>query len=59
MTKTVFDIDVPNALGNNIKLSEYKGRNAYLIVNVACQCGLTNSNYRDLQLLYDVCNVVL
>ncbi|CAL4981288.1 unnamed protein product [Urochloa decumbens] len=38
--------------GNDIKLSEYAGK-VLLIVNVASQCGLTNSNYKELNVLYD------
>ena len=56
LEKTIFDIEVPNYLGNQVKLSEYKGRNAYLVVNVACECGLTSSNYKELQILYEVRN---
>ncbi|CAL4988394.1 unnamed protein product [Urochloa decumbens] len=38
--------------GNDVKLSEYAGK-VLLIVNVASQCGLTNSNYKELNVLYD------
>ncbi|KAG2561751.1 hypothetical protein PVAP13_8KG203600, partial [Panicum virgatum] len=37
--------------GNDVKQSEYAGK--VLIVNVASQCGLTNSNYKELNVLYD------
>ncbi|CAM0145619.1 unnamed protein product [Urochloa decumbens] len=37
---------------NDVKLSEYAGK-VLLIVNVASQCGLTNSNYKELNVLYD------
>lgn len=56
MERTIFDIKVPNYVGNQIPLSEFKGRNAYLIVNVASQWGLTNQNYKELQELYQKYN---
>ena len=36
-----------------ISLSKYKGKKAYLIVNVASECGLTDKNYAELQEIYD------
>ncbi|KAK9169841.1 hypothetical protein Syun_001981 [Stephania yunnanensis] len=38
--------------GTDVDLSTYKGK-AMLIVNVASQCGLTNSNYTELAKLYE------
>ncbi|XP_072074762.1 probable phospholipid hydroperoxide glutathione peroxidase isoform X1 [Arachis hypogaea] len=43
---------VKDGRGNDVKLGEYKGK-VLLIVNVASQCGLTNSNYTELNQLYD------
>ncbi|KAL0312609.1 UNVERIFIED_CONTAM: putative phospholipid hydroperoxide glutathione peroxidase [Sesamum radiatum] len=41
-----------DAKGNDVNLSAYKGK-VLLIVNVASQCGLTNSNYTELTQLYE------
>lgn len=49
--KSVHDFTVKDAKGNEVDLSSYKGK-ALLIVNVASQCGLTNSNYTELAQLY-------
>ncbi|MBA0853658.1 hypothetical protein Goshw_020587, partial [Gossypium schwendimanii] len=38
--------------GNDVSLSEYKGK-VVLIVNVASKCGLTQSNYKELNVLYE------
>lgn len=56
MDKTIFDIKVPNYRGEQIMLSDYQGRNAYLVVNVASKWGLTNQNYKELQQLYEKYN---
>ncbi len=52
--KTLFDfiVDKPDENGT-LSLLEYKGKKAYLVVNVASQCGLTDKNYAGLQELYD------
>ncbi|XP_044485629.1 probable phospholipid hydroperoxide glutathione peroxidase [Mangifera indica] len=50
-SKTVHDFTVTDARGNVVDLSIYKGK-VLLIVNVASQCGLTNSNYTELSQLY-------
>ncbi|GAB2296862.1 Probable phospholipid hydroperoxide glutathione peroxidase [Dionaea muscipula] len=50
--KSVHDFVVKDARGNDVDLSQYKGK-VLLIVNVASQCGLTNSNYTQLTQLYD------
>ncbi|CAH8312323.1 unnamed protein product [Eruca vesicaria subsp. sativa] len=49
--KSVYDFTVKDAKGNDVDLSTYKGK-VLLIVNVASQCGLTNSNYTELAQLY-------
>ncbi|XP_008794200.1 probable phospholipid hydroperoxide glutathione peroxidase isoform X1 [Phoenix dactylifera] len=51
-TQTVHDLTVKDAGGNDVDLSIYKGK-VLLIVNVASQCGLTNSNYTELSTLYE------
>lgn len=41
-----------DAKGNDVHLNIYKGK-VLLIVNVASKCGMTNSNYTELNQLYD------
>ncbi|GMH26589.1 hypothetical protein Nepgr_028432 [Nepenthes gracilis] len=50
--QSVHDFVVKDASGNDVDLSQYKGK-VLLIVNVASQCGLTNSNYSELTKLYE------
>lgn len=50
--KSVHEFVVKDARGNDVDLSTYKGK-VLLIVNVASQCGLTNSNYTELTQLYE------
>ncbi|MGJ2543721.1 redoxin domain-containing protein, partial [Salmonella enterica subsp. enterica serovar Paratyphi A] len=49
--QSVHDFTVKDARGNDVDLSQYKGK-VLLIVNVASQCGLTDSNYTELSKLY-------
>ncbi|KAK2664049.1 hypothetical protein Ddye_002623 [Dipteronia dyeriana] len=49
---SVYDFTVKDARGNDVDLSIYKGK-VLMIVNVASQCGLTNSNYTELSQLYE------
>jgi len=49
---SVHDFTVKDASGKEVDLSTYKGK-VLLIVNVASQCGLTNSNYTELSQLYE------
>ena len=44
---SAYDFSVKDASGNSVDLSKYKGK-VTLIVNVASQCGLTQSNYTEL-----------
>eukprot|EP01039_Chlorochromonas_danica_P002196 gene2196-2396_t len=39
--------------GEPIELSAFRGKKAYLVVNVASKCGLTDTNYAELQELYE------
>ncbi|KAL4188498.1 hypothetical protein AMTRI_Chr08g160450 [Amborella trichopoda] len=50
-TGSIHDFTVKDAKGNDVDLSIYKGK-ALLVVNVASECGLTNSNYKQLNELY-------
>ncbi|XP_066339906.1 probable glutathione peroxidase 2 [Miscanthus floridulus] len=49
---SIYDITVKDIRGDDIKLSEYAGK-VLLIVNVASKCGLTSSNYKELNVLYE------
>ncbi|CAO2827232.1 probable phospholipid hydroperoxide glutathione peroxidase [Amaranthus tricolor] len=49
---SIHDFVVKDARGNDVDLSIYKGK-VLLIVNVASQCGLTNSNYTEMAKLYE------
>ena len=48
---SIYDISINNIEGNEISLSDYKGK-YILFVNVASNCGFTRQ-YKDLQQLYD------
>ncbi|KAL5747453.1 hypothetical protein ACOSP7_024455 [Xanthoceras sorbifolium] len=50
--ESVYDIAVKDAKGQDVDLSTYKGK-VLLIVNVASKCGMTNSNYRDMNQLHE------
>ncbi|XP_051129990.1 probable phospholipid hydroperoxide glutathione peroxidase [Andrographis paniculata] len=50
--KTIHDFTVKDIDGKDISLSKFKDR-VLLIVNVASQCGLTSSNYKELTHLYE------
>ncbi|XP_076917665.1 putative phospholipid hydroperoxide glutathione peroxidase isoform X1 [Bidens hawaiensis] len=49
--QSVYDFTVKDAKGQEVDLSQYRGK-VLLIVNVASQCGFTNSNYPELITLY-------
>ena len=49
--QTIHDFTVENIFGEQIKLSEYKGKKI-MVVNVASKCGLT-PQYEQLQELYE------
>ncbi|KAI4370409.1 hypothetical protein MLD38_018763 [Melastoma candidum] len=51
-SKSLHDFSVKDMRGREVSLKEYAGK-VLLIVNVASQCGLTNSNYKELNVLYD------
>ncbi|EPS65586.1 glutathione peroxidase, partial [Genlisea aurea] len=50
--QSVFDFTVKDAKNNDLDLSIYRGK-VLLIVNVASKCGMTNSNYTELNQIYD------
>lgn len=50
--QSIHDFTVKDAKGNDVNLGDYKGK-VLIIVNVASQCGLTNSNYTELSQLYE------
>ncbi|EXB68679.1 putative glutathione peroxidase 2 [Morus notabilis] len=50
--KSIYDFTVKDIRGNDASLSEYSGK-VLLIVNVASKCGLTQSNYKELNVLYE------
>lgn len=49
---TIFGFTVKDHLQNNLKLEAFKGKKAFLIVNVASKWGLTSRNYSELQQLH-------
>ncbi|XP_021752167.1 probable glutathione peroxidase 2 [Chenopodium quinoa] len=51
LPNSLYDFTVKDINGKNVSLSTYKGK-VLLIVNVASQCGLTKSNYQELNILY-------
>ncbi|KAH1108066.1 hypothetical protein J1N35_011834 [Gossypium stocksii] len=50
--ESIYDFTVKDIRGNDVSLSEYKGK-VVVIVNVASKCGLTQSNYKELNVLYE------
>lgn len=44
-TTPFFEMRLNDIDGNPVELSKFKGKKAYVCVNVACACGLTSSNY--------------
>lgn len=49
---SIHDFTVTNIKGEDVKLDVYKGH-VCIIVNVASECGLTASNYKSLNELYE------
>jgi glutathione peroxidase len=49
---SIFDFQARDLSGATLSLSSLRGKRAFLVVNVASQCGLTDSNYEELQVLH-------
>ncbi|XP_019761771.1 probable phospholipid hydroperoxide glutathione peroxidase isoform X2 [Dendroctonus ponderosae] len=49
---SIYEFTVKDIKGNDVSLDKYKGH-VCLIVNVASKCGLTKSNYEELNELYE------
>lgn len=47
-TKEFYDLKATDIYGMDVDFQKFKGK-VLLIVNVASQCGFTDSHYRDLQ----------
>ncbi|MQL94198.1 hypothetical protein Taro_026854 [Colocasia esculenta] len=52
LPSSIYDITVKDIRGNDVSLGSYSGK-VLLIVNVASKCGLTHSNYKELNVLYE------
>ncbi|CAD8060654.1 unnamed protein product [Paramecium sonneborni] len=50
--KQFFDFEINDIDGNLVQLSKFKGKKAYICVNVACSCRLTTQNYVELVDMY-------
>ncbi|KAI6702122.1 hypothetical protein NL676_011258 [Syzygium grande] len=50
--RSIYELTVKDEKGNDVSLGEYRGK-VLLIVNVASKCGLTSSNYTELNQLYE------
>ncbi|XP_043687284.1 probable glutathione peroxidase 2 [Telopea speciosissima] len=52
LPKSIYDYTIKDIDGNDVSLSSYSGK-VLMIVNVASKCGLTHSNYKELNILYE------
>ena len=52
--KSFFELQANDIKGNPVAFQDFRGKyKAYLVVNVACLCGLTYGNYKQLSAMYD------
>ncbi|XP_074569609.1 putative glutathione peroxidase 2 [Curcuma longa] len=49
---SIYDVHVKDISGNDVGLSSYSGK-VLLVVNVASKCGLTHSNYKEMNVVYE------
>lgn len=49
---SIYDFSAKDIDGNDVSLEKYRGH-VCIIINVACKCGLTGSNYPQLQVLHE------
>ncbi|KAL9233219.1 hypothetical protein vseg_008243 [Gypsophila vaccaria] len=52
LPNSLYDFTLKDIHGEDVSLSNYKGK-VLLLVNVASKCGLTDSNYKELNILYE------
>ncbi|XP_076638504.1 uncharacterized protein LOC143350333 [Colletes latitarsis] len=52
LTTTIYDFHARDIHGNDVPLNKYRGH-VCIIVNVASNCGLTDTNYKELVHLYE------
>lgn len=45
--QSVYDFTVKDTYGKDVSLDKYKGK-VLVVVNIASQCGLTSTNYKQL-----------
>ena len=50
---SIFDHVVEDYDGRIVNLTEFRGAKAYIVVNVASKCGLTATNYKELNSLHE------
>ncbi|WOL14335.1 hypothetical protein Cni_G23115 [Canna indica] len=50
--KSIYDITVKDIRRNDVSMSSFRGK-VLLIVNVASNCGFTNTNYNEMNVLYE------
>ena len=51
--KSFWELKAKNIDGDDVTFESLKGKKAFIVVNVASACGLTNSNYKGLVELYN------
>lgn len=46
--QSFFDLEAKDIDGNLVHFSQFKGKKVFMVVNVACKCGLTADNYKQM-----------